>query len=162
MANRTNDADIKDGKDAKNDEMAELKEAFACFDKDGSGSITVQELGIVLRSMNKNFSDSQLKKIIGSFDANGDGQIDFNEFLAMMSKKERKGGDELKEAFKVFDKDGDGTITASEIEVVMKALGENVDRETIDLMIKSVDTDGNGSIDYEEFRRMMQDGPLAL
>lgn len=35
----------------------------------------------------------------------GDGQIDFNEFLSMMSQTERKDGqDELRKAFAVFDK----------------------------------------------------------
>jgi Ca2+-binding EF-hand superfamily protein len=40
----------------------------------------------------------------------------------------------------VFDKDGDGTITAKEVQAVLTALGQTMDRETIDLMIKSVDT----------------------
>ena len=35
---------------------------------------------------------------------------------------------------------GDGTISAKELEVVMRALGEPVDRQTLDLMIESVDT----------------------
>jgi len=42
----------------------------------------------------------------------------------------------------------------------MKALGENIDRETINLMIESVDTDKNGFIDFDEFKRMMKDGPI--
>jgi len=82
-------------------------------------------------------------------------------FFALMTTRTKKDNvDELKAAFNVFDKDGDGTITAKEIEVVMKALGESVDRETIDLMIESVDTDKNGCIDFEEFKKMMKDGPI--
>ncbi len=42
----------------------------------------------------------------------------------------------------------------------MKALGEPLDRQTIDLMIESVDTDKNGYIDFQEFRQMMKDGPV--
>jgi calcium-binding protein CML len=55
--------------------------------------------------------------------------------------------------------DNKGNITAKELEIVMKALGEHIDRETIDLMIESVDTDKNGFIDFEEFKKMMKDGP---
>ena len=55
--------------------------------------------------------------------------------------------------------DGDGSISAKELEIVMKALGESIDRQTIDLMIESVDTDKSGFIDFEEFRQMMRDGP---
>ena len=139
-----------------------MKEVFACFDKDSSGSVTTAELGLVLRSMNKNFNDAELKRIVSKFDVNGDGQIDFDEFLAMMTGHEKKEVDELKQAFDVFDKDGDGTISGKELEVVMKALGEHIDRDTIDLMIESVDTDANGYIDFEEFRRMMKDGPVEF
>ena len=74
-----------------------------------------------------------------------------------MANLQRKDVDELKEAFKVFDKDGDGTISSKvrrllwevlhwpvfvpqEIAAVTKALGEDLDKETIDLMVKSVDT----------------------
>jgi len=156
MAAENKDKDKEKGKD---DEMAELKEAFAVFDKNGDGSITTTELGIVLRGMNKNFTDQELKKIVQAFDGNGDGTIDFAEFLKMMTTYERKGVDELKEAFKVFDKNGDGSISVSEIEAITRALGEELDRETIELMIKSVDTDGNGVIDFQEFSRMMRDGP---
>jgi len=92
----------------------------------------------------------------------GDGQIDFSEFLAMMTKQERKDVDELSQAFAVFDKDGDGTITVKELDIVMKAIGENIDKETLQLMMESVDTDSNGYIDFEEFRKMMTDGPVEF
>lgn len=147
---------------ATQEEVAEMKEVFACFDKDSSGSVTTAELGLVLKSMNKNFNDAELKRIVGKFDVNGDGQIDFDEFLTMMTRRERKEADELKQAFDVFDKDADGTISGKELEVVMKALGEHIDRETINLMIESVDTDKNGYIDFEEFRLMMKDGPVEF
>ena len=152
------------------DELAEMKEVFACFDKDSSGTVTTAELGLVLKSMNKNFNEEELKRIVSKFDSNGDGLIDFDEFYLMMTKhekqekgnkeKEKEKVDELAQAFAVFDKDGDGNITAKELEIVMKALGEHIDRETIDLMIESVDTDKNGFIDIHEFKRMMNDGPI--
>jgi Ca2+-binding EF-hand superfamily protein len=41
----TADEAARDAQRDKEDEIAELKEAFACFDKDNSGSITAQELG---------------------------------------------------------------------------------------------------------------------
>jgi len=145
---------------ASAEEVAEMKEVFATFDRDSSGTVTTAELGLVLKSMSKNFSDDDLKKIVSRFDVNGDGQIDFDEFFAMMTKHEKKEVDELKQAFDVFDKDGDGNITAKELEIVMKALGEQIDRETINLMIESVDMDKNGFIDFEEFKRMMKDGPV--
>jgi len=142
--------------------VQDYREVFKAFDKDSDGTITAKELGIVLKSMNQNFTETQLKKIVSKFDKNGDGLIDFSEFMEMMTRHERKEVDELKEAFAVFDKNGDGSISAKELEIVMKALGEEIDRETIELMIKSVDVNGDGDISFDEFRKMMKDGPLEL
>ena len=143
--------------------MRELKEAFAVFDKDSGGSITFDELGSVLRSMlpRLKITDKELKDTLAKFDKNGDGEIDFDEFQQMMKTEDSKDveGDELKSAFNVFDKDGDGNITAHEIFQVMTALGETLTIETCKQMIASVDLDGNGSIDFAEFRQMMMDGP---
>jgi len=51
--------------------VEEMKEVFACFDKDSSGAVTTAELALVLKSMNKNYTEAELKKIIGKFDVNG-------------------------------------------------------------------------------------------
>lgn len=56
---------------ASAEEIDEMKEVFACFDKDSSGAVTTAELALVLKSMNKNYTESELKKIIGKFDING-------------------------------------------------------------------------------------------
>ena len=50
-----------------------------------------------------------------------------------------------------FDADGNGHITASEISNVMKALGENVPGYKIRDMIKEVDLDENGTVEFNEF-----------
>jgi len=143
-------------------EIEELRDAFAVFDKDDSGSITAEELGLMLKritpSVVSNISDDHLSKLVQKFDRNGDGTIDFNEFLEMMCQAERGNEDELHDAFAIFDKDGDGTITAVELQSIMSALGEDVDMDTCKLMIASVDLDGNGTIDVDEFRKMMRDG----
>merc|ERR1712043_78325 len=62
---------------------------------------------------------------------------------------------EFKASFDVFDKDGDGTISTSELEAVMKALGQNPSEEDIEDMISEIDLDKNGIIDFTEFVAMM-------
>jgi len=148
-------------KERRSKELKEFKEVFALFDKNSDGTISTSELGGILRGLNQNFNERQLQQMIKQVDRNGDGQIDFDEFVLMMDSRPNVGGDldELQEAFKIFDKNGDGHITAEELSSIMHNLGQDIDRETIDLMIKSVDTDGDGTISIKEFRKMMTDGP---
>jgi len=62
---------------------------------------------------------------------------------------------EFREAFSVFDKDGDGTISEKELGTVMRALGLNPTEEELTQMVKEVDQDGNGEVDFDEFCAMM-------
>lgn len=58
-------------------------------------------------------------------------------------------------AFSVFDKDGDGTITTKEMGEVLKNMGHNPSESDLEEMLKEVDADGNGEIDFDEFLTMM-------
>lgn len=61
----------------------------------------------------------------------------------------------MKQAFTMFDKNGDNKISPSELEDVMKYLGLNPSQDEIKKMIKVVDTNCNGHVDYDEFISMM-------
>jgi calmodulin len=102
------------------EQIAEFREAFALFDKNGDGSITTQELGTVMSSLGQNASEEELKDMINEVDADGNGTIDFPEFLTMMARKlkDTESEEEIKEAFKVFDRDGNGYISAEELKIV--------------------------------------------
>ena len=66
------------------EQIADFKEAFSLFDKDGSGTITVKELGSVMTSLGQNPTEPELQDMIHEVDVDGDGTIDFKEFLMMM------------------------------------------------------------------------------
>ncbi|XP_070504182.1 calmodulin-like [Chironomus tepperi] len=61
----------------------------------------------------------------------------------------------FKEGFAMFDKDSDGSISTSELGDVMRTLGQNPTEAELQYMINEVDSDGSGSIDYDEFLKMM-------
>lgn len=62
---------------------------------------------------------------------------------------------EFREAFAFFDKDGDGCITAEELSTVIRSLGQSPTPEELRDMVRDVDADGNGTIEFAEFLALM-------
>jgi calmodulin len=62
---------------------------------------------------------------------------------------------DLKTAFTMFDKNGDQKISAHELLQVMKYLGLETTEKEVKAMIKVVDKNCNGYVDYDEFIQMM-------
>merc|ERR1712166_642631 len=63
--------------------------------------------------------------------------------------------EEIREAFVLFDADNSGAIDVRELKAAMRALGFEVKKEELKKMISDIDNDGNGDIDFQEFREMM-------
>ena len=66
----------------------------------------------------------------------------------MMAKQQCLGPAELDQAFRMFDKDGDGFIDARELRHLLTNLGERLTDEEVDEMIREVDVDGDGKVNY--------------
>lgn len=145
-------------KSLSDEQLEEFREAFSLFDKNGDGSISSKELGIVMRSLGQNPTEAELYDMINEVDFDGNGTIDFDEFVTMMLRQMKTPQDEeieLRESFKVFDKNGDGYISAGELRQVMMTLGEKLTDDEVEEMIREADVDGDGLVNYEEFVRMM-------
>ena len=65
---------------------AEMKEAFALFDANGDGTITVTELGQAMRQLGQNPTDQELQDMINEVDADGNGTLEFDEFCNLMER----------------------------------------------------------------------------
>nr|CDS30599.1 calmodulin [Hymenolepis microstoma] len=63
---------------------------------------------------------------------------------------------EFYEAFTSFDKDGNGLISRSELDDIVRSLGQNPTQGDIKKMMDEVDVDGNGAIDWNEFLKLME------
>ncbi|PKU69759.1 calmodulin-like protein 7 [Dendrobium catenatum] len=74
------------------EEDGELREAFAVFDGNGDGMITMEELSLVLKSLGLKEGErvEACREMIKKVDTNGDGMINFEEFKKMMIMKEGK------------------------------------------------------------------------
>ncbi|KAF7262523.1 hypothetical protein EG68_00275 [Paragonimus skrjabini miyazakii] len=62
---------------------------------------------------------------------------------------------DIRSAFHFFDTNGDGVITTEELETTIQYLGHHATSADLQTMMKQVDEDGNGSIDFKEFVSMM-------
>ena len=138
-------------------QIAQFKETFTMFDKDGDGHITTKEVQEMMFTLGQYPTEEEVADMVNEVDTNRNGTIDFNEFLTMMARKKnaKEEEEETLEAFRVFDVDGDGFITADELRTVMKKLGENLSAAEVDEMIRTADSDGDGQVDYVEFIKMM-------
>ena len=155
-------------------DSSELRKVFQMFDKNDDGQITKKELGESLRNLGIYIPDDELDAIMGKIDANGDGCVDVEEFgkLYRSIVGEGQGADDgdkrdeeedMREAFNVFDQNGDGYITVEELRSVLASLGLKQGRTAEDCrkMISKVDADGDGRVDFTEFKQMMRGGGFA-
>ena len=63
-----------------------LELAFKTFDKDGSGTISVDEISQIFNQSTQNTVDkSVFEQILKEADENGDGEISLDEFKAIMT-----------------------------------------------------------------------------
>jgi Ca2+-binding EF-hand superfamily protein len=63
---------------------------------------------------------------------------------------------EYKEAFGLFDKNGDGNISTKEFPTVVRSLGLNPTMEELEKMVKEIDANNNGVIEFDEFVDFME------
>lgn len=66
------------------EQIAEFKEAFSLFDKDGDGTITTKELGTVMRSLGQNPTEAELQDMINEVDADGEYSCFFQSILCII------------------------------------------------------------------------------
>ncbi|ESW22424.1 hypothetical protein PHAVU_005G152900 [Phaseolus vulgaris] len=143
----------------------ELKRVFQMFDRNGDGRITKKELNDSLENLGIFIPDKELTLMIERIDVNGDGCVDIDEFgeLYQHIMDDRDEDEDMREAFNVFDQNGDGFITVEELRTVLSSLGLKQGRTVEDCkkMIMKVDVDGDGMVDYKEFKQMMKGGGFS-
>ncbi|KAK6152238.1 hypothetical protein DH2020_014873 [Rehmannia glutinosa] len=139
------------------EEIAGLKEMFKMIDTDNSGNITFEELKAGLKRCGANLNESEIYDLMKAADVDNSGTIDYGEFIAAtlhLNKIEKE--DHLFRAFSYFDKDGSGYITQDELQKACEEFG--IEDSHLEEMIREVDQNNDGRIDYNEFVAMMEKG----
>ena len=150
------------------DEIEEIKEAFDLFDTDGSGSIDPKELRAAMQSLGfeaLKVIDNQLKRaknqtiyqMITDLDKNKSGNIDFEEFLDMMTARmsDKDTREDINKVFRLFDDDTSGSITIRNLRRVARELGETMTDEELQEMVERADSNGDGAVSMDDFYNIM-------
>jgi len=142
-------------KSLSSDYLNELRDAFKIFDADGSGSISSDELGDILKILGQNTSNEELKSMISKIDQDGNGTIDFEEFADFLASGERVSVTSVESAFKVIDINGNGALDKEELRDVLTRLGESPRSNQIEYMMLAAGVPLNAEIDFQKFIRLM-------
>ncbi|ERL86654.1 hypothetical protein D910_04060 [Dendroctonus ponderosae] len=147
------------------EQIAVLRKAFEAFDSQKSGSIPCDMVADILRLMGQPFDKRILEELIDEVDADRaavpeSGRLEFEEFVTLAAKFIVEEDDEamqkeLKEAFRLYDKEGNGYIPTSCLREILRELDDQLTDRELDMMIEEIDTDGSGTVDFDEFMEMM-------
>ncbi|CAO1618835.1 unnamed protein product [Sympodiomycopsis kandeliae] len=69
---------------ASRDPMEEIRRAFALFDDDNTGRISVKNLRRVAKELGEQLDEDELQAMIDEFDLDQDGEINEQEFIQIM------------------------------------------------------------------------------
>lgn len=141
--------------------------------KAASGGSDTLDMGTFQIVMSQHgFNDSSIsEQLFHSFDKNRDGSLSFHEIAVGMSVL--LGGsfqDRLLLAFRAYDLDDNGTISKEEYVAIMKAslLAKGFDfkdkaiRGMCEMCFNNADTDQNGALDFDEFRKAVMTSELGV
>ncbi|XP_039277191.1 troponin C, isoallergen Bla g 6.0101 isoform X3 [Nilaparvata lugens] len=147
--------------DLTKDQVSLLQKAFNAFDHDKKGYISCDMVGTILEMLGHKQTQSSLIDIIEQVDVDGSGELEFEEFCELASKflVEEEDAEameqELREAFRLYDKEGNGYITTDVLREILTELDPNISDDDLDMMIEEIDSDGSGTVDFEEFMEVM-------
>ncbi|XP_054266374.1 troponin C-like [Macrosteles quadrilineatus] len=146
--------------DEDEEKLRIMRKAFAMCDTTKSGYIETTKIASILNTIGQVFDDEELQELIEEVDVDESGRVDFDGFCQIVSNfLEEEDAEamtaELKEAFRLYDKEGNGYITTAVLREILAALDDALKPEDLDGIIAEIDTDGSGTVDFDEFMEMM-------
>ncbi|MFS7960023.1 putative EF-hand domain pair protein CML [Helianthus anomalus] len=133
----------------------DIHQVFNYFDENGDGMISATELQNRMRKVGGEevqLSDEEAEMAVRSSDADGDGVLGLDDFAKMMKEGEEE---ELKGAFGMYSGRDGRVITPKSLKKMMRRLGQSTTVNECKEMIGRFDVNGDGVLDFDEFRAMM-------
>jgi len=145
---------------ADKEKEAMMLKAFQMFDTGKTGFIDTGKIATILNTLGHNFVDEELQALIEGHDPEKTSKINFDAFSEIAGHFLEEEDDEamlqeLKEAFRLYDREGNGYITTKTLREILQALDDKLGPDDLDGIIAEIDTDGSGTVDFDEFMEMM-------
>ena len=138
----------------KGEEIGDLQDIFVLFDKKGDGKVPVEELGSLLRALNRAPTQSDIDRISREH-FSSTGYITSKDLPLLLSSippvDSQSAQAELRAAFRVLDREGNGQIPSDELKRLMMSVGEKMPANEAEEMLKMADPEKTGLVDYEKF-----------
>eukprot|EP00163_Fabomonas_tropica_P027253 TRINITY_DN5194_c0_g1_i1.p1 TRINITY_DN5194_c0_g1~~TRINITY_DN5194_c0_g1_i1.p1 ORF type:complete len:165 (-),score=48.47 TRINITY_DN5194_c0_g1_i1:151-645(-) len=141
------------------DEMDKARAAFEQYDADGSGGIDIWELRDALKSLGQEPTEEELIQIISEVDDDEKGVIEFPAFLKLVANqkvvhKSREDDSDTLDAFVALGGKYDkmGHVDTDKLRKYIEGFGLTIDPREL---VREMNTDMSGLIDYEQFKAMM-------
>jgi calmodulin len=136
------------------EEFEMIRDAFLELDENGDRQITFLELKSAFTTLEEEMVEFYLRLL----DVNDSGAVEFPEFLEMyafLSLQRKPNQTQVKQMFKALDKRNTGSLLINDVKTFCKLFSfDNWDNNTesiIDNLFESMDTNGDGEINYLEF-----------
>lgn len=138
-------------------ELEKFKEAFVFFDRDGDGTIKVEDVGLAMRSMGALISNQEVKLLMKKYDPENIGTIDLNDFIACMAEVINKPDNEseIRNAFAVFDKDDNGLLPVEEMRHVLARIGDPLNQDEVTNFLNILDIYGDGYVRVDDLVNLL-------
>jgi Ca2+-binding EF-hand superfamily protein len=92
-------------------------------------------------------------QMISDLDTDGNGNIDFGEWLTLMTKRvnDKDSRANINKIFALFDDERTGFISIKNLRRIAQELGDNISEEELQELVNRADTDKDGLVSEEEF-----------
>ncbi|GLH12241.1 Calcium-binding protein E63-1, partial [Gryllus bimaculatus] len=136
------------------EQVTMLRRAFSMFDSGKAGRIEKEKVRTILNTLGLMIDDLELEALLEQEDKEENGRLNFDSFcrvaIHFLDEDDESLQRELKDAFRLYDKEGNGYIPTSSLREILAALDDQLSADQLDEMISEIDTDGSGTVDFEE------------
>jgi calcium-dependent protein kinase len=144
----------------RDEEIQHLRDTFTTLDTSHDGVVTLKELAEGLAQLYTSGIPDDLAVLMAQLDVNGSEALDYSEFLAATLERRHYEEEGLCwAAFRAFDKDGNGRLDKKELRELLDdaEITEAMGCSSVEQVLEDWDTDGDGTIDFDEFMSLMRD-----